>query len=226
MTFSVKQHEFEGPLDLLLQLIEEHELDVTAIALAEVTDQYLAQVRTLSRSDLSEISDYLVIAARLVVLKSRALLPVDRAEIPEEDDLAERLAEYKVYKELARTLGTRVDEAGRSIGRPPLAVEPSREMVTDGVDLTGLHRAFQAVLAELPKPERLPEATLEDRVTIDECISEVRRRLTAGPIGFGSLFKDVTGRVRMIVTFLAVLELIKQRALVVEDDKGVMLCPA
>ncbi|MEX1113217.1 MAG: segregation/condensation protein A [Patescibacteria group bacterium] len=226
MTFTIKQREFEGPLDLLLQLIEERELDITAVALAEVTDQYLGQVRTLSRENLSEISDYLVIAARLVVLKSRALLPVEDEEVPEADDLAQRLAEYKVYKELAGALGTRVEEAGRSIGRPPLSIEPPRKLVTDGVDLTGLHRAFRSVLAELPKPERLSEETLEEQVTIDECIGEIRRRLLEGPVGFRSFFKDVTGRVRMIVTFLAILELIKQEALTVRDDKGVTLCPA
>ncbi|MDP4000476.1 MAG: segregation/condensation protein A [bacterium] len=226
MSFTIKQQEFEGPLDLLLQLIEEHELEITTISLAEVTDQYLARVRELTRENLTEISDYLVIAARLVVLKSRALLPGEAEAEEEPDDLAARLAEYKLYKELAAGLREHMDERGTSVGGPSFPIEPPQEMVADGVTLAALTDAFQATLAELPKPQQLPEETLEDKITIDECIGEVRRQLTEGPVGFASLFTDVRSRVRMIVTFLAILELIKQSALTVKQEKELTLCPA
>lgn len=226
MSFTVKQREFEGPLDLLLQLIEERELEITAIALAEVTDQYLARVRELTRENLSEISDYLVIAARLVVLKSRALLPGEEEADAEPDDLAARLAEYKLYKELAGSLREHMDGRGASVGGPSFPIEPPKELIADGVTLSALTEAFHAVLAELPEPQQLPEETLDDQVTIEECIDEVRRRLTGGPVGFASLFKDVRSRVRMIVTFLAVLELIKQSALTVRKERELTLCPA
>ena len=226
MSFTVKQQEFEGPLDLLLQLIEEQELEITTISLAEVTDQYLARVRELTRENLGEISDYLVIAARLVVLKSRALLPVEADAEEEPDDLAARLAEYKLYKELAASLRDHMDGQGASVGGASFPIEPPKEMITDGVTLAALTDAFQAALAELPKPQKLREETLDDQVTIEECIGEVRQRLTAGPFGFASLFSDVRSRVRMIVTFLAVLELIKQSALTVKQEKELTLCPA
>lgn len=227
MSFTVRQQEFEGPLDLLLQLIEERELDITTISLATVTDQYLARVKELTRENLSEISDYLVIAARLVVLKSRALLPGEAEQETDEDDLAARLAEYKVYRELAGSLRDRMAETGIAIGKPPTALQPPKEMVVDGVTLDALHRAFETALAGLPEPEALPEVTLDDKITIEECISEVRERLSQGPVGFQRLFKEARSRVRMIVTFLAVLELIKQSALTVETDKQELkLCPA
>ncbi|HEY8108721.1 MAG TPA: segregation/condensation protein A [Patescibacteria group bacterium] len=224
--FTIRQHEFEGPLDLLLQLIEERQLEITSISLAEVTDQYLARVRGLTGENLSEISDYLVIAARLVVLKSRALLPGEEVEEEEPDDLAARLAEYKLYKELAGSLKDQMAERGASVGKPPFPIDPPKEMIADGVTLAALTDSFRQVLEALPKSQQLPEKTLDDKVTIDECIAEVRDRLTVGPVGFASLFRDVRSRVRMIVTFLAVLELIKQSALTVKQEKELTLCPA
>lgn len=217
MSLILKQATFEGPLDLLLQLIEDEKLEITEISLAEITDQYLSHVKGLSRENLPEISDYLVIAARLVLIKSRALLPIEESEDVEPDDLAAQLAEYKLYKDLAAKLGTGM-AGSRSFGKVPSVLPQPEGLVADGVDATALHRAFVEILDRLPDPVELPEETLEEQLTIEQCIDRVRESLTAGPVQFHSLFKDLKSRVQMIVTFLAVLELIKQSSLHVKTD--------
>lgn len=218
MSLILKQAAFEGPFDLLLQLIEDEELEITQVSLAEVTDQYLGHVKELSRENLPEISDYLVIAARLVLIKSRALLPTEIAEDEEPDDLAAQLAEYKRFKQAAAAFGERIDSGLRSYGKAPDKLPPPEGMVADGVDLEGLHRAFVEILDRLPEPVSIPEETLEDQLTIEECIDRVRTAIQAGPVRFHSLFSDLKSRVQMIVTFLAVLELIKQSTLRVKPD--------
>jgi segregation and condensation protein A len=218
MSLILKQAAFEGPFDLLLQLIEDEELQITEVSLAEVTDQYLGHVKQLSRENLPEISDYLVIAARLVLIKSRALLPTEVTEDEEPDDLAAQLAEYKRFKEMAANF-SQTFEAGRySYGKSPSKLPKPEGMIADGVDLEGLHKAFVEILDRLPEPVSIPEETLEEQLTIEQCIDTVRTAIQTGPVQFKSLFSDLKSRVQMIVTFLAVLELIKQSTLRVQPD--------
>ncbi|MSU76425.1 hypothetical protein EXS54_03075 [Patescibacteria group bacterium] len=214
-----KQTNFEGPLDLLLQLIEDEELDITTVALAEVTDQYLGHVKELSRESLPQISDYLVIAARLVLIKSRAILPTDEVEEEEADDLAAQLMEYKKVKELAAKLGEGIHNSGLSVGKAPDKLPLPEEPVFDGIDIEGLHKAFVEILDRLPEVPDLPESTLEEQVTMEECIELVQVSLRRGPVAFRQLFEPARGRTRMIVTFLAVLELIKQSSLTVNNEQ-------
>lgn len=215
-----KQTNFEGPLDLLLQLIEDEELDITTVSLAEVTDQYLQHVKELSRENLPQISDYLVIAARLVLIKSRAILPTEEVEAEEADDLAAQLMEYKKVKELAARLGEGISDSRLSVGKSPDTLPLPDEPVFDGVDLEGLHQAFVEILEQLPEVPELPEESLEEQVTIEQCIDLVQTSLRKGPVAFRALFEPARGRTRMIVTFLAVLELIKQSSLKVENTEA------
>lgn len=222
MSFIMKQRTFEGPLDLLLELIERQELDITTISLAAVTEDYLDQVRELERQNLPEISEFLVVAARLILLKSRALLPSLDDKEAEEDDLAARLREYQLYKSLAKQLSERLESDYASVGRAPTPVAPPATAVTEGVDLRGLHQAFVTVLDRLPaEPARAVE-TLEEQVTIEECIERVVGELADGPQPFERLFSAVRSRVAMIVSFLAILELVKQRRLAVTASAGTL----
>lgn len=217
-TFRIRNEAFEGPLDLLLQLIEAEELEITTIALAEVTDQYLSRVKDLKREDLAEISDYLVIAARLLLLKSRALLPEDSVSEEEDpDDLAAQLLEYKRFKEMALNLEERLQAPGRSFSKLPTAITLPEEVVTDGVDIDGLHHAFCEILDRMPEPTPLKEESLEPAVTIEECIDAIKTALAKGPAAFSAMFTKLQSRVQMIVTFLAILELIKQSLLTVTN---------
>ncbi len=209
---TVCQQTFEGPLDLLLQLIEAEKLDITTISLAAVTDQYLRYVERLEQQRLPEIAEWLVVAARLLVLKSRALLPhaeVDTEETP--DDLAAQLAEYKLFKRLAGELGSGLRSTDISVGTSPSRLELPPQFVAEGVGLGVLQQAFSAVLERLPmlKPPQGPD--VEAVVSLEERITAVRQQLRGGPQRFERMFAAVTSRVALIVTFLAILELFKQR---------------
>lgn len=211
MSIAVKQQTFEGPLDLLLQLIESEKLDITTISLAAVTDEYLAYVEQLEQRRLPEIAEWLVIAARLLVLKSRALLPQADAETEEPaDDLAAQLAEYKLFKELAAVLDTGLRSMPISISRSPSALALPPQLVTDGVELGLLQQSFSSLLEQLPddKPAQGPD--VEPTVSLEERISYVRSQLGNGPQAFERLFATVRSRLTLIVTFLAILELFKQ----------------
>ncbi len=214
MTFQVRQQSFEGPLDLLLQLIEKDELDITTIALSEVTEEYLKRVEALQRDRIPEISDFLVIAARLLLIKSRSLLHEETEEEPA-DDLAAQLAEYKLYRELSRLLGERLEAPGVSLGKAPSDYAWTPRLVADGVSLNGLHQAFAQVVERLPTQTPLDERLLEEVVTIEECIAAVRNAVAKKPARFETLFAGLKNRVALIVTFLALLELVKQRLVMI-----------
>lgn len=224
--FLLKQQSFEGPLDLLLGLIESEELDITTISLAKVTEDYLGYVREMERQNLPEISDFLVIAARLILLKSRALLPVESEAELEEDDLAARLAEYKLYKTLSAQIGEQLGSSEISLGKPPAVLQPPSAIVTDGVDLAGLTAAFNEVLADMPVELPKPTKTLEEKITIAECITRVRGEVRSGPKPFDALFRALRTRVAVIVTFLAILELVKQRLVSIQSEEGGLMVGA
>ncbi len=222
--FTVSQQSFAGPLDMLLSLIEKEELDVTTVSLAKVTDQYLAYVADLEQQNLDDLTDFLVIAARLLVLKSRVLIPEPSGDEPEpEDDLAERLMEYKMIREVSRVLGTRLTDSQISFAKPPADIEMSPQFVPAGITINQLANSFAAIIERLPD-EAPPEVdVLDANLSLEECIQRVRQTLATGTRQFDQLFSGLRSKLAMIVTFLAVLELIKQQALLVTDPTRLTL---
>lgn len=222
--FQTQQETFDGPLDALLQLIEKEELDITKVSLAKVTDQYLAYVDELEQRRLSEVSEFLVIAARLMLLKSRALLPVEPVDEEDDaDDLVAQLAEYKLIKELATLLDAHLTDGSASYGRSAIEFEVPSQVVTEGIDTVKLNEAFQAVLVRIPEEKPARTETLDEHITLEECTDRVQGLLTEGTKKFGELFAGLRSRLAMIVTFLAVLELFKQRILTISTDMKVSL---
>jgi segregation and condensation protein A len=213
---------FEGPLDLLLELIEHAELDITTLALAQVTDQYLAYLQGMSDRDPAEVSAFLVIASRLVQIKSSALLPrpsIDATQPDEEDPgeaLARQLIIYKRFKELAAVLGERDALNLRTylrVAPPVFKVEAKLDL--SGVTLDDLIAAARSILASQPDLPALSKVVSRPRVTIREKITAILdslRRLRQ--TNFQSLLQVRTDRVELIVTFLAMLELVKRRVVV------------
>jgi segregation and condensation protein A len=211
---------YEGPLDLLLELIERAELDITVLALAQVTDQYLAYLKSLEERDPAEVSAFLVIAARLLQIKSAALLPRPSifASAHEEEDTGEALARqliiYKRFKELAAVLGQR--EAGGL--RTYLRVAPPSFKVEARLDLSGvgvrdLLQAARSILLSQPDLPTLSRVVARPRVTIREKIAAILHSLRhIGQTTFRTLLQFKDDRLELIVTFLAMLELIKRRA--------------
>jgi segregation and condensation protein A len=216
--------EFEGPLDLLLQLIEHRELDITKLSLATVTDQYLALITQPHNIELAQLADYLVIAAKLILIKSRLLLPHPEAAPPEEEDVGEALArqlrEYRMFKKAAVFLR----ERGRSgmHSYPRLAPPPRPPMAhrkLEGVSAIDLTTALEKAFRLRPG---MPQGTLEVplRVSIQQKIEAIVERITLRPrIRFSRLLQQAQTRVEVIVTFLAVLELIKLRKINVQQDR-------
>lgn len=215
--YTINTEVFTGPLDLLLQLIERAELDITRLALAQVTDQFLEYMHAMQEENAAEVSAFLVIAARLVQIKSSALLPrQETTEIPLEEDPGEALARqlilYKRFKELSRFLENREDEGLRTYLRMDTSPRVQIPTKLDLSELT-LENLLEAA-AEIFGGNDLPplsEVVSIPRITIREKIDAIIARLKSGEIStFKSVLKENHSRLEMVVTFLALLELIKR----------------
>ena len=218
-TYKIELPTFSGPLDLLLHLIDHNELDITVISLATVTDQYLAQIERLKDEKLEHLMDFLVVGARLLVIKSRALLPQIPGEFDEEDQeedpaesLARQLRLYKRFKSAAGWLRLREENDLRTYLR--VALPPRMDHVLDmtGITLASLEEALRAALdRELLRDESVSVATVRRVITIERQMALLRDRVAeTGRVYFDELLSDrITWR-DVSVTLLAVLELIKR----------------
>lgn len=216
--FTLRLPNYEGPLDVLLRLIEERELEITAVSLAMVGDQFIAHMLAMPARDPRSISAFLSIAARLVLLKSRALLPSIEAP-PEEgeeeasEDLVTQLRAYQVYKRAARILRQR-EEAGLQshlISPPPIARPKATTLPLDNITLAMLARAMQRVVDRLMPPEPVDSMLSALPFTVNECQDRIVDRLkTASRILFTDVLVGVNLRVEICITLLALLELLKR----------------
>ena len=207
---------FNGPLDLLLHLIERSELDITEVSLLQVTEQYLAHLRSADEINLGALADFVAIGARLLLLKSRALLPIeiDDADTEEDEgvDLINALREYRRFKQAAEFLRDRdtTHQTYRRAVAPPSVPLPTG---LDKVTLDSLVDVLREVMDRLPEDESVPtipgeRVRLRDRLRSIVDLLEREQRTS-----FRRLVENATSRVVVIVDFLAVLELIKSRYL-------------
>ncbi len=221
--YFIKQEKFEGPLEVLLDLIEKEKLSITEVSLARVTDEYLAYVKGLGAIDPVELGEFLVVAAQLMLIKSRALLPslaLDEEEQGSIEELEQRLAEYQRMRGFAREL-KKLAEGGRHIftresfaGMEPVFYPPPR-MAADI-----LRQAFASFLASLPKLEKLAEEKIKKIISLEEKISHIRLFLSETvERAFSELVKGAKEKVEVIVSFLAILELAKQKFLDLDQKK-------
>lgn len=238
--YLVDQPAFQGPIDLLLHLIERQEMAITEIAIVNVTDAYLQTIEHLEELEPGALADFLVVASRLLYIKSRALLPKPKTneEDEEEEDpgdaLLRQLIEYRQFKEVAKTLKDR-DIAGlRVYVRNAPGPELEKRLDLSNVDMDALQRAVRRALDRIPVDMPLPKVHTY-AVTISQQISNVRKHIidvqrkirinqvsgskTKEPVIFTGLLGESTSRMEIIITFLAVLELIKQQEIeAVQDD--------
>jgi segregation and condensation protein A len=222
--FPVDLPVFQGPLDLLLQLIERQELDITKVALARVTDQYLSHVRGLEKRDPEDIADFLIIAARLILIKSEALLPRPPERAPGEEDPGEELARqlilYKKYKQLADLLRQREEDGLHAYLRTaaPPKLEPRLDL--SNLVVQDLWKAATRAFALLPDAPLVSSVVAPPKITIRDTIRRVQLVLrTAGQARFFELLKEAKSRIEIMVTFLAILELVKQRRVVAMQER-------
>jgi segregation and condensation protein A len=216
---------FEGPLDLLLHLIEREELDITQVSLAQVTNQYLEYLTQISERDPDSLADFMVVAAKLLLIKSRVLLPQRPAPTsPEEEDVGEdlvrQLIEYRKFKNAARWLESLETQGLHSYIR--LAGIPSLEPMVDLGDVTldELLATVREVLAVKPPAPSVNGTVAPVTITIADQMSLIERKTArGGPVSFRGLLERVANRVEVIVTLLALLEMVKQLRVTMRQDR-------
>jgi segregation and condensation protein A len=215
LNYRVQTPVYEGPLDLLLNLIEHAKLDITTVSLATVTDQYLAYINSMEQLNADEISAFLVIAAKLIQIKSEALLPRPPVREAGEEDtgqaLVDQLKLYKRFKEIGGWLNAREGANLRTYLRvaPPPKVEPKLDL--SNITLAKLVFAAEEAFAKEKNKRPLGEVIAPPRVTIREKIDMIAKMMKdMQRASFSALIKDSASRLEIVVTFLAMLELIKR----------------
>ncbi|MDM5331168.1 segregation/condensation protein A [Neobacillus sp. CF12] len=237
MHYNVKIDAFEGPLDLLLHLINRLEIDIYDIPVAQITEQYLIYIKTMTELKLDIASEFLVMAATLLAIKSKMLLPKHEEELDDlnsefpyeedpRDELVERLIEYRKYKEAAQDLKSLEEERGLMYTKPPsdlsdFAKEKQPDKVEVNITLYDMLAAFQKLLRR--KKLQLPMATkiARQEISIETRMTEIMIELkhVKGRKNFNELF-TIPAKEHIVVTFLAVLELIKRKEIDVEQDEN------
>lgn len=224
-TYHVRLPVFEGPLDLLLHLIEREKLDISTVSLAQVTDQFLAYIREIETLQPGTLADFLAMAARLVWLKSRLLLPRPaKSDEEEEEDpgeaLARQLREYKRFKEAALTLGEFLIRGQRAFIRIADTPELERRLSPGGASVAEFLAAIQTAFLARPPAVSVDTVVTPFTLTIHDQIHKIARATSRGrSVTFRSLLQAAHDRVEIIVTLLAVLELLKRRRVVVAQDE-------
>ncbi|MFF1403515.1 segregation and condensation protein A [Streptomyces sp. NPDC058294] len=228
--FTVRLANFEGPFDLLLQLISRHRLDVTEVALSRVTDEFMAHIRAMGPDwDLDRTTEFLVVAATLLDLKAARLLPA--AEVEDEGDLAlleardllfARLLQYRAYKQIAGILDRRLDEEARryprTVGLEPQHAELLPEVVI-GIGPEGLARLAVKAMQPRPRPQVYVDHIHAPLVSVQEQAGIVVARLRElGEADFRTLVEDTGDTLTVVARFLALLELYREKAVALDQE--------
>ena len=223
--YKVRFEVFEGPLDLLLYLIKKEEVDIYAVNLTQLAAQFIEYLDLMRELDLDVAGEFLVMAATLMYIKSRELLPVDLQAATEDDEegddprweLIRQLVEYKKFKDAAAQLQSLEVRQESVFPRLPGKLEFAPELAAarPEVSLFDLINAVNGVLKRLNQREDLRDI-FEDKWTVSEKIEDIVRSLTSRPsLRFSELFHEATSRTEVVVTFLAVLELIRLKQIVI-----------
>lgn len=217
-TFAIKTDVFEGPLELLLDLVEKRKLLINDISLAEVTDEYMAQVAIMQEASLPNTAQFIALAATLLLIKSKSLLPVLELTQEEEecmDDLEERLRRYALFRDLGKKIEEQFGE--NVLHERQFVADKNPLFVTDQyTTIDSLHHAIADVLNNLPRKEIKPKVQVKKVVSLDEMIDRLHRRISDQmQLRFSDLLEHDKEKPAVIVGFLAVLESVKQGSILV-----------
>nr|WSW70051.1 segregation/condensation protein A [Streptomyces sp. NBC_00995] len=230
--FTVRLANFEGPFDLLLQLISRHRLDVTEVALSKVTDEFMAHIRAMGPDwDLDQTTEFLVVAATLLDLKAARLLPA--AEVEDEGDLAlleardllfARLLQYRAYKRIAEIFSARLESEGRRFPRT-VGLEPHHAQLLPDVVISIGAEGFARLAVKAMQPKPRPQVYIDHihapLVSVREQAGIVVERLReAGEISFRELTEDAPDTLTVVARFLALLELYREKAVVLDQEEA------
>tara|TARA_B100001123_G_scaffold440115_1_gene578369 strand:+ start:86 stop:922 length:837 start_codon:yes stop_codon:yes gene_type:complete len=227
--YSISVPVFSGPLDLLLRLIEREELDITQVSLTQVTDQYLKQMTELRERRVEGLADFLVLAARLLLIKSQALLPkppeIGITEIDPGEELAKQLRMYKKFKDMSEWLDSRQLQGLRTFLRIAAPVVVAKTVDLSGVELYDLRVAMADVLSRpIEKPRSVSELVGRPRITVKGSINKIaaslRRRIKVS--FFALLKRGHTNKTKteIIATFLGILELARRNMVKAEQAEA------
>lgn len=237
MELNIKLDSFEGPMDLLYSLIIKNKIDIYDIPVAEITDQYLQYVDAMERANMDNISEFIVMAATLIELKSRMLLPKELDDNNEEIDpraeLVNRLIEYKRFKELAMDFNDKQKKSGFSyyksedkdiISKVRKDVPKEISDILKGADIQMLFNAFKEALKRQEiKTDKIRSgfnSVKREEFTIEEKADHIKNMIIIyGRVSFFDIFGENCSKNEIVVTFLAMLELIKTKAIVIEQTE-------
>lgn len=234
MAYEIKLHSFEGPLDLLLHLIDKAEVDIYDIPVTTITEQYMQYMYIMQEFQLGIASEFLVMAATLLAIKSKMLLPQKEEpsfqmtlEVEEEDDprheLVQRLLEYKKYKTLADQLKEKEINQSKLYSRPPEDLTPymatKEENAVGEVSLYDLVDALNKVMNKTKKGDKPVSKVHRDEVSVKERIREIRQLLLrSGHVRFVELFSELPNRTEIVTSFMAILEMMRKHQIKCEQS--------
>lgn len=228
MPYIVSLKQFDGPLDLLLTLISNAKVDIQDIFVSEITEQYLETMKLVDELDLDSASEFLQMAATLLEIKSRAMLPKppkpeNEDELSPEEALIKQLTEYKQFKEASERMHQLEEEARALMTKMPEEYPlPPPNIEITGLTLDKLVRAFQRVLARAEASEQAENMAnreiLRDQFTVSGCMSRIARKLRGGRFAFSELFDERMSRAELITMFSALLEMAKLGRVHIEQE--------
>ena len=217
MAIHIQLKQFDGPLDLLLHLIGKAKIDIKDIFVSEITEQFIAAVGNAPDFDMDEASEFITMAALLVEIKSRSLLPRQRAEDEEDPEqlLIDRLTAYKQFKESTIEMAEFEQSARKAFGKLPEEIPlPPPTLEIDGLTIEMLWDALLRLSERKPKEHSEDEHALRDirrdHYTVDSCIKSIREHLKKGPVPFDELFSGKPSRQEAVTLFIALLELLRR----------------
>ncbi len=221
--YRVQLEDFEGPLEVLMNLIDKNELDISQISLSKITDQYINYINSNENLGMAEISDFLIIASKLIYIKSKLLIPEMMTREDEEDtkELEKQLKIYKEYFEARKLIQKIISKKNFLYSRETKLVQIKKEFVPpEKLNIEDLEKKFQRLLSLIKPNIKIPEKTINRTINIKQKIDNIYEkinRLTC--MKFSECLLDKTNKTEIIVSFLAILELIKQRVIVVDQNE-------
>lgn len=232
MEYKVILKSFEGPFDLLFHLIEKSEVDIYDIPISEIAEQYIIYIEQMEELDLEVTSEFLVMAATLLEIKSKLLLPVkeeegEQLELEEADpreELVRRLLEYKKYKEAAKELKNRETLHSKIFLKPKEEIDDCSEdeNVLEGVELSDIVKAFDKLMKKKSQKNEINFHEIQrDEISIEEGMNLIENKISKNePVNFDDLFEDSLNRSNVVVIFIGILELIKLKKIKIYQNKN------
>lgn len=238
MSLNIKIENFEGPFDLLLHLIKKNKMDISDIKIYEITNQYLEYIHTMEEMDLEITSEFIVIAATLIEIKSKLLLPkqkddesaVDLDEKDPEKELIEKLIQYKKFKNAALFLKEREQGAGRIFSKKPEIIEEKKKNVNpkdflEGVSILKLYELYNNLITTYRNKINISNVINKeipvDKFKIEDKMEYLKENIQIGKkVLFSDIINECTSKIEAVVTFLALLELMKLRCIIVVQEQN------